>query len=547
MMPFLPIILLPAAIVCWIAYLVALPRNFPRNIPVVPLWLQVWDVLRGASKSDVYNRRIRGPIEKYGAVALWHEGNWTILVTKPEYLIKIFKNSERTLLKKGLAERIPWGSGAKLFGINIIDSDGDEYAHFRKLLKPAFSIPTTIPFMKAKSEYLADELCREQQSTGLNAGIRVGPAVWRWALSVWGDYFLDAQFKPLDFSQFNIQQILGVQNSKFMGRAKGLFPFLDRIPGWKWSVTQHTDTLLHQVQTMLYELAETRAKFPPAPGGENKLGFLLHPAREQKLMSEFHWGGNLKQLFIAGHENVETVLNSALEELGSNPHIQNLLHDEVMQLLPEDYSLKDLDQLPLLNSVIYETLRLYPPLGHMTNRLTTEPFSFDSNITIPAGVMIGWHAYGIQTDGQIWGESARKFDPFRWGSDAASVKQALRNRQARGEFIPFGIFSRKCLGYTFSLQMLQCTIAELVRNLEWQHPPGYKFSYGKVGPHNPVPFTHSCSANWLPRRRWLFPITSLWLSERGTLWQAKSGSGCVDQELNCSYAGNVQIEVIRGM
>ncbi|KAI0123699.1 cytochrome P450 CYP5099A1 [Xylariales sp. AK1849] len=478
-MLFIPLLFLSAVSLCITIYATALPRHFPRNIPVVPLWLQVYDVMRGASKSDVYNARIRGPIEKHGAVALWHEGCWTILATRPEYLVKIFKNSERTLTKKGLAERVPWGSGAKLFGINIIDSDGDLYAQFRKLLKPGFSIQAPMAFMKAKSGWLAEQLCKTQDSAGSDTGIRIGPSVWRWALSVWGDYFLDAQFGPLDYTQYNIQQILGVQNSKLLGRAKGLFPILDRLP-WTLPVTQHTDKLLHQVEVALYDLAETRSKSPPSLGGENRVGFLLHQARQQNEISDFHYGCNLKQLFIAGHENVETVLNSAMEELGTNTRVQDLLHAEVTRLLPTDYSTKDLDQLPLLNAVIYETLRLYPPLGHMTNRLTTEPFQLDSDILIPPGVMLGWHAYGIQTDPQVWGESARQFDPFRWGMDTASVKHMLRNRQARGQYIPFGIYSRKCLGYTISLQLLQCTIAELVRNLEWKHPTGYKFSYGKA-------------------------------------------------------------------
>lgn len=469
-----------AVLVGVVLYATSMPRNFPRNIPRVPMWTHFYTVLRGASKSDVYNKLIRGPIEKHGAVALWHEGGWTILATKPEYLVQIFKNSDRTLKKKGLAERIPWGSGAKLFGINLIDSDDEQYATFRKLLKEGFCLPAPLESFRAKAQYLASQLLQTQHEVkNANEGVLIGPMVWRWALSVWGEYFLDAQFPKMDYRNFNIQQILGVQNRKFMGRLKGLFPFLDNLP-YKWEVTDTTDKLLHQVQLRLLRLAEERCKSPPPPGGEKKIGFSLHRAREQNLMSNYHFECNHKQLFIAGHENVETTLNSAMEELGAHPHIQNLLREEVTKTIPWDYSFKDLDQLPLLNAIIYEALRLYPPLGHMTNRIATVPYVLGDDIAVPAGMMLGWHSYGIQTDPKVWGDNARKFDPFRWGEDSATVKQTLRQRQARGQYLPFGIYGRKCLGFNIAMQMLQCTLCELVRNVEWKHPEGYKFSYGKV-------------------------------------------------------------------
>lgn len=173
-----------------------------------------------------------------------------------------------------------------------------------------------------------------------------------------------------------------------------------------------------------------------------------------------------------------------MEELGAHPHIQSLLRDEVTKDIPWDYSFKDLDQLPLLNAIIYEALRLYPPLGHMSNRIATVPYVLGDDIAVPPGMMLGWHSYGVQTDPQVWGDDARKFNPSRWGTDSASVKQTLRQRQARGQYLPFGIYGRKCLGYNIAMQMLQCALVELVRNIEWRHPNGYTFSYGRVRLYN---------------------------------------------------------------
>ncbi|OAA56407.1 P450 family sporulation-specific N-formyltyrosine oxidase Dit2 [Cordyceps fumosorosea ARSEF 2679] len=209
-----------------------------------------------------------------------HNISRTILVTKPEYLLQM---------------------GAKLFGINIIGSDGEQCATFRKLLKDGFCLPAPPDSFRQKARDQSDRLLQAYQEQP--GGVLIGPDVWRWALSARG-------------------RVLGVQNRKLMSRLKGLFPFLDNLP-FKLDVTRRTDTLLHELQLRLLQLAEDR----------------LHRAREQYLMSDYHW---------------------------------QLLRDEVTRDIPWNYSFRDLNRLPLLNAVVYKALRLYQLLGHISNRIATE-------------------------------------------------------------------------------------------------------------------------------------------------------------------------------
>ncbi|KAI9369657.1 putative sporulation-specific N-formyltyrosine oxidase Dit2 [Aspergillus egyptiacus] len=455
------------------------PRGFPRNIPVIPLWLHVYDIIvRGASRAEFYNARIRQPIQRHGAVVLWHEGQWSILATRPDYVAQVFKNGDRALIKNGFYHRVPWGSGAQLFGENIIDSDGELHAEFSKILKPGILRKTSIAFIKTASRQLAGQLAQAQMPTP-GVGVAIGAPVWHWAVAVFGHYFMDTQIGPLDYGQTSIQQIIGHQNSDWLGRLKGLSPVLDRLPR-KLPIYQRAFTLFQNLEATLLDLVESRKGIPPSPGNADQAIYLLNQAREQGHMSDFHYRSNIKQLFAAGHGNVETVLVSAMSELAKHPHIQGLLRDELTQLLPTDYSAEDLGRLPLLNAVIYETLRLFPPLGTLINRRTTEPFRLGSDILIPAGVLVGWHSYGSHTDPGVWGESASRFDPFRWGTDCETINQRVRAKQARGIYFPFGIYSRKCLGRAFALTQLRVALCELTKNLEWGLPQGYKFSYSKA-------------------------------------------------------------------
>ncbi|KAF1735027.1 Cytochrome P450-DIT2 [Beauveria bassiana] len=210
-------------------------------------------------------------------------------------------------------------------------------------------------------------------------------------------------------------------------------------------------------------------------------------ARHSGKLSDFHYRSNLKQLLVAGHENVEAALQSAMFNLAVHVDIQEQLHSEVMNMLPSDYTSGDIDRLPLLAAVIYETLRLYPPLGTLTNRRTVKPMQLGSEILLPAGTMVGWNVLGVQTDPQVWGESAREFDPFRWGHDIDSIKSMARSSQARGRFVPFSLHSRRCLGSTFALLELKVALCELVRSIKWKQPKRKEFLFNEsfiIGPHN---------------------------------------------------------------
>src|SRR5690606_23683281 len=94
-------------------------------------------------------------------------------------------------------------------------------------------------------------------------------------------------------------------------------------------------------------------------------------------------------------------------------------HNEDNRLDSEFYHhLKDL---PYLNAVLYETLRLYPPIPQLFNRKTTSDTLLGSEIYIPANTYIGWTAFGAHRCPVSWGEDANEFRPERWGEDSATI------------------------------------------------------------------------------------------------------------------------------
>lgn len=460
-----------------VAYYTAIPTSFPQNIPVVPIWLQIYDALCGLSRVDNYNTRIRPLVEKHGAVALWRHGQWTVLTTKPSYLVQLFKKTDGALTKAGPYHRLPGSLNAKFFGETIFNSEQELHSTFSKILKPGMLRPVPIESIKARSVELAARLLRGQMSE--RSGICIRASIWTWSVSLYGEYFLDTKINSLEFRRSSMQQILRTLNRSVIGRLDFLFPILRHLH-WKPRIMQQTGVLLRELELDLMHEVEQRRKTPPSPDGADKIIHLLGKARDEAEISEFHYRSNHKQLYVAGHENTEAALASIMLQLAQHEDIQTRLRSAVTQDIPAEYSIKDLDRLPLLLAVIYETLRLYPPLWTLTNRKSLATFLLEPGIVIPADTLVGWHAYGIHTDPNVWGESSRLFDPQRWGADCAVISRTVRAKQAHGEYIPFGLHSRRCLGSGFALTALKATLCELLRSIEWSLPPGYTLSFSNV-------------------------------------------------------------------
>jgi xanthocillin biosynthesis cytochrome P450 monooxygenase len=142
--------------------------------------------------------------------------------------------------------------------------------------------------------------------------------------------------------------------------------------------------------------------------------------------------------------------------------------------------------MPYLAAVLYELLRLYPPVSQLINRVTTDRAVLGGRIVLPKRTWVGWNAYGAHVDPANWGTTAGTFDPARWGSDVEKMKAKVRKDCVDGRYIPFNAHSRKCLGQGFALLEMKTVLFELVRRTKWTIDPSYKLkltSVSYVAPH----------------------------------------------------------------
>lgn len=234
---------------------------------------------------------------------------------------------------------------------------------------------------------------------------------------------------------------------------------------------------------LLVDTVRSSPKVQDKPDGlENSYQVVVYldQALEEGKINEEQYRANLKVTFLTAHENAQQLLNSTFYVLGQNQIIQDKLRAEILATGITNPSTEIVNSLSYLHAVILELLRLYPPVSQLINRVTTQKTVLGGEIAIPNHTWVGWNAFGVHTDPNVWGPDAREFIPERWGTDVKTIQNAVRSKTTQCHFIAFNAHSRKCLGQGFAVLQMKILLFEMVRRLEWKVDPGYELKLTSV-------------------------------------------------------------------
>ncbi len=151
-------------------------------------------------------------------------------------------------------------------------------------------------------------------------------------------------------------------------------------------------------------------------------------------------------MLIAGHDTSTALLAWTFALLGKHPDIHARLVEEV------DAQEKSV----LLDQVIKESLRLYPPI-HIGNRRMARDMEFTDG-SIPAGERMFYSIYLTHRDPKVW-ENAEEFCPER---------HAHGRKTPPFSYIPFGGGPRACIGAAFGQAEARLVIARLLQTHKFE-------------------------------------------------------------------------------
>lgn len=172
---------------------------------------------------------------------------------------------------------------------------------------------------------------------------------------------------------------------------------------------------------------------------------------------------------IAGHETSGISLTYLMHEMSQRPYLQDRLRSELLTLnppivypannetanttsdnrLPSPHSI---DDLPLLNNILQETLRLYAVAPAQQPRMTphsTTGTTIDGYTNIPGGVRVSANSYSLHRHAAVFPEP-EKWIPERWDADVE------KREEMKKWFWAFSSGGRMCIGSHLALHGILC-------------------------------------------------------------------------------------------
>jgi cytochrome P450 len=173
----------------------------------------------------------------------------------------------------------------------------------------------------------------------------------------------------------------------------------------------------------------------------------------------------------AGHETTAIALAWTFYLLSEHPEIREKLLEEIRRVLAgRTPTVDDLANLPYLDWVLSESMRLYPP-AWMQMRFVAKEFELDG-VHLPVGTLVMLSQWVIHRLPDIW-EDPEVFRPERW--DPVNGQQV-----PPGAYFPFGGGPRLCIGMPFAQLEAKLILTTILQHYTPQTVPGYKPGFQPV-------------------------------------------------------------------
>jgi len=180
-------------------------------------------------------------------------------------------------------------------------------------------------------------------------------------------------------------------------------------------------------------------------------------------MDEEQLVDNLLTFYLAGHDTTAKALTWTLYLLACSPEWSAALVEEIERvtgggaLAPEH-----VDQLVLVQQVVKESMRLYPPVPMMSRQAIADA-QIDGHL-VRAGTSVLMPIYAIHRHAKRW-EHPNEFDPTRFAPE--------RDRAIpRYQYMPFGAGPRICIGMSFAMVEATAILATLLRGARFSPVAG---------------------------------------------------------------------------
>ena len=325
---------------------------------------------------------------------------------------------------------------------SVILTSGTKHREYRKLLTPPFHGQRMRSYAQRMATAAHD--CASEWLEGENF------RAYNFTQSVSLEVILDTVFGVTDPA---VRGELKALLPELLDLGNGLPMFLKFlrlpvIPSWRrfTAVRKKTDRLIRR-QIHDRALADD--------GGDDILSMLLRAEYDDgSRMEELEVRDQLLSILSAGHETTAIAMAWTLYWLHRHPEKLDRLLEEISQRAPTGDP-EALTQIPYLDAVVNESLRIHPVIPDVPRKLCQDAELM--GYKLKAGTSVGAVAFLTHRDPDIY-EEPEKWIPERF----------LDRKFTPFEFYPFGGGNRRCIGAAFASFEAKVVLGTILTSYRFQ-------------------------------------------------------------------------------
>ncbi|XP_015081683.1 cytochrome P450 CYP72A219-like [Solanum pennellii] len=405
-------------------------------------------------------------IKKYGKKSfIWLGPKPLVFIMDPDLIKEVFT-------KTYIYQKTKTNPLTKLLAQGLVREKGDKWAKHRKIINPAFHLEKLKHMLPAFHLSCTEMLSKWEDVVSVERSHEID--VWPHLQQLTSDVISRTAFGSSYEEGRRIFELQTEQAQYFIEDIRSVY-----IPGWSFLPTKRNRRMKEiekHVQSTIRGIIDKRVKAMTGGEANNKdlLGILLESNfKEIKQHGDKDFGLSIEEFieecklfYFAGQETTSALLVWTLILLCRHHDWQTRARTEVLQVFgSRKPDFDGLNHLKVVTMILYEALRLYPPVTTVTRRLNEDVVLGD--ISLPADVLLSLPAVLLHHDEEIWGEDAKKFNPerFREGVSSATKGQVT--------FFPFTWGPRICIGQNFAMLEAKMALTMILQRFSLDLSPSY--------------------------------------------------------------------------
>ncbi|MFN7472571.1 MAG: cytochrome P450 [Roseiflexaceae bacterium] len=383
-------------------------------------------------------------------------GSFT-LVTNPTLVEEILVTQQKKFQKDKFLKLY----AKPVFGNGLLSSDGDFWLRQRRMAQPAFHRTRIAEYSDAMTRHGSASLATLSAGTWVD----IHPVMMRLTLEIVAEtLFGEVPSHALQQISTALEQIMHHYAGDSIVQI--LSQLLNRTLDTAGEVA--FQQAVQSFDTVIADIIAARQQ-DNTPRSDLLSMFLAARDDDGAPMSSEQLRDECKTMFLAGHETTALTMSWTLWLLATHPEIQQRMADEVKTVVGKRIpTLDDIKELPFIEQVIRESMRLYPPAWVIQRESLTDVSlgSTDDPYMIPKEHDVLVSPAAMHRDPRFYPEPDR-FLPSRWTPEFIAALP-------RYAYFPFGGGPRQCIGQQFATMEATLLLAQCMQHGRWQAHPYHR-------------------------------------------------------------------------